>query len=330
MNKIQMAGLTAVLVAGAALGFASCANEKAEGEVVARVNGTPIYASSLDMELVRHEQVLLERGESAESMDPVRMGRFRAGALEKLIDSELLFQEALRTGHKVADSAVDEQMKTLSGQFENEEKFQEALNGLKIQRKDLWRDLQHSLAIQEFINTDIEPTVSVTDQEARAYYDDNPDLFTQPERIRARHILVQVPEEGGEAAATKARQTLEDLRRRALAGEDFAALAEQYSEGPSASAGGDLGYFGRGDMVAPFERAAFALKVGEISGIVITPFGYHLIQLVDRTPPVTLPFEQIASQLALYLRDQRVGEKVSDLARELRSKADISIAAHGE
>jgi parvulin-like peptidyl-prolyl isomerase len=328
MKKVRFAGLAAVLVAGAALGFASCANKKADGEVVARVNGTPIYASSLDMEVVRYEQTLLDHGEAAGSMDAVRMGRFRAGALEKLIDTELLYQEALRTGHEVADATVDEQMRGLSGQFENEEKFQEALDGLKIHREDLRRDLQHSLAIQQFINAEIEPKVSVTEQDARTYYDDNRGLFTQPERVRVREILLTVSQEGGEAAATKARDTLEELRRRAVAGEDFAALAKQYSQGPSASSGGDLGYFGRGDMVEPIERVAFALKVGEISGIVITPVGYHLIQLVDRTAPAVVPFEQIGPQLVSYLKDQRIGEALSDLTRDLRSKAEISIVAH--
>jgi peptidyl-prolyl cis-trans isomerase C len=172
--------------------------------------------------------------------------------------------------------------------------------------------------------------VSVTAEEARAFYDTNPELFTEPEQVRARHILLQVQPEGGEVAVEQARSTLEELRRRALAGEEFAALAQQYSQGPSASAGGDLGYFGPGEMVEPFERAAFALQVGEISGIVISPFGYHLIQLVDRTVPSVVEFEQIASQLALYLKEQKVGESVSDLTRELRSKAEISIESSSE
>lgn len=335
-NKRRIAGLAMLVISIAVLTMGSCARKEADGEIAARVNGAPIYASSLDMELVRYEQQLLERGEIGDSgepgnrLDPVRMGRFRAGALEKLIDTELLYQEAVRRGHKVAGDAVDEQMGSLSAQFESKERFEEALAELGIKRRDLWRDLAHSMAIQEFINEEIEPTVSVTAEETRAYYDTHPELFTAPERVRARHILLRVSADAGEAAAQQARGTLEELRRRALAGEDFADLAQQYSQDPSASAGGDLGYFGPGDMVEPFERAAFALEVGGISGIVITSFGYHLIQLVDRTAPSTVEFEQIASQLALYLEDQRIGEAVTGLTRELRSKAEISVVSSSE
>jgi len=329
MKTVRFVGAAVLLVAGMLLGLSSCANKGANGAIVATVNGSPIYASSLDMEMVRYEQLLLDEGDAEGAANPERMGRVRAAALEKLIDTELLYQEAVRAGHQASEQAVDEQLGGLIGQFESEERFEEALAELGIQREDLRRDLEHSLAIQGFVDNDIGPAVEVSVQDARAYYDSHPELFTEPERVRARHILLQVPSEGGEAAE-QARRTLEELRGRVLAGEDFGALAEQYSQGPSAPAGGDLGYFGRGEMVEPFDRAVFALAVGELSGVVVTPFGYHLIQLVDRTEASLVEFERIAAQLVPYLEDQRIGDRLASLTRELRGKADISITGSAD
>ncbi|MBN1835649.1 MAG: SurA N-terminal domain-containing protein, partial [Spirochaetales bacterium] len=189
MNKAQMARVLVLVAVGSALGFAGCAREGAGGPVVATVNGRPIYAASLDLEMVRYEQLLLAGGDAEGSADPVRMARLRAEALEKLIDTELLYQEALRTGHEASKEAVEEQLSSLKGQFESEEAFETALGELGIEQTELRRDLERGLVIQEFVEEDIRPTVTVTPEDARAYYDTHPEQFTEPERVRARHIL---------------------------------------------------------------------------------------------------------------------------------------------
>lgn len=326
MNKAIRAGRAVAVAAAVAMALAGCTKEDPNGEIVARVNGAAIYASSLDMELVRHEQRLLERGEMA---DPDQMGTYRDDALQKLIDTKLLYQEAVRAGHGAGSETVDEQLQGLIGGFESEQRFDEALAELGIRREDLRRDLEHGLSIQQLIVSKIEPAVRVSPEDVRAFYDSHPELFTESERVRARHILLQVPPEGGEAEAEQARRTLEELRRRVLAGEDFSALARAHSQGPSAPEGGDLGYFGRGDTVEPFEEAAFALEAGELSGVVVSPFGYHLIQVLERIPPTPVSFEEILAPLTQYLEDQKVSGAVDELARELRAKAKITIVGGG-
>ena len=136
-------------------------------------------------------------------------------------------------------------------------------------------------------------TVPLTHKEVETYHLRHLDQYSAPEEIRVRHILVS-PDGSGPAADAAARRKAEDLLQRLKAGEDFAELARRYSDDPpTRDKGGDLGFFGRGAMLEPFERAAFALKPGEMSGVVKTEAGYHIIKLVDRLPLVAEPLERV-------------------------------------
>jgi peptidyl-prolyl cis-trans isomerase C len=113
------------------------------------------------------------------------------------------------------------------------------------------------------------------------------------------------------------------IRRRLLKGEDFVTLAREFSEGPSKVKGGDLGYFGRGQMVKPFEDAAFALKIGELSDVVETRFGYHLIKVTGKNPETTIAYVDIKVRLQQYLKDEKVQQEVTVYVEELKTKAKV-------
>lgn len=130
---------------------------------------------------------------------------------------------------------------------------------------------------QQFISQIVEPVVP-SEHDLRTYFEENQDQYGKDE-IHARHILIQLPEDASQAQVQSAEQQIADIQRQLEEGADFAEMARQYSDGPSGSDGGDLGWFGRGQMVAPFEEAAFALEEGEISDPVRTQFGVHLIKL---------------------------------------------------
>jgi len=309
-------GLPATLLLG------SCSSEEATKAVVAKVNGAPIYATDLNLGVTRYQQSLAAGGREPNLEEEAE---HRAAALETLIENELLFQEAERRGFAAEQQAVDEELATIAGQFPSARMFEEALAQMGISREDLHKDLERAQCVRKMIASSIEPEVVVSAEEVRAYYDGNPRLFLEPERIRARHILLKITEDATEAKRAEARRTLEDLRRRALQGESFAELARKYSQDPAADDGGDLGYFSRGQMVSSFEEAAFALPIGGISGVVSTPFGYHLIQLVDRRPPTPLAFERIQASLTQFLQQRRVDEEVKALTRKLREKAKIKV-----
>jgi peptidyl-prolyl cis-trans isomerase C len=290
-------------------------------EVVARVNGQPIYASDVNLGATR----LRQKG----TFDPQRNEekseeQLREEALQVLIENELLFQEAQRRGFSAVQEEVDQEMQTIAGQFPGPASFEKALSQMNVSREDLRRDLERAQTVERMVESTIEPGIGVNPEEVRAYYDANPQLFTDPERIHIRHILLRVDPSTTEEKKAEVRQTLEGLRKRVLAGESFEALADQYSQDMRAGKGGDLGYLARGQLADDFEQAVFALQPGQLSGVVSSPYGYHLVQAVERRPSTLVGFERIEAPLTGFLHRSKVDDAVKALAKELREKAKIS------
>jgi peptidyl-prolyl cis-trans isomerase C len=165
----------------------------------------------------------------------------------------------------------------------------------------------------------------VSEADAKAVYDKNPNEFKRPEMVRASHILARFPENADAAAKQKARAKIEGVLKDVRAGGDFAELARKHSEDGSAQAGGDLNFFAKEQMVPSFAEAAFALQSGRVSDIVETQFGYHIIKTTDRRAGGTVPFDEVKDQIAGYLRQQRQQEKTDALIEQLRAKAKIEV-----
>jgi peptidyl-prolyl cis-trans isomerase D len=165
----------------------------------------------------------------------------------------------------------------------------------------------------------------VSDAEVRKYYDEHAAEYEKPEQVHARHILFRFAPGATPEDKAKVRQHAEEVLAKVKAGEDFAALAKQYSEDPSAAQGGDLGAFTRGKMVQPFERAAFSLAPGETSDLVESPFGLHIIKVDSKEPAHTQTLEEVRAQIADKLKQ----EKARELARA-RAEADRAKVTGGE
>ena len=162
--------------------------------------------------------------------------------------------------------------------------------------------------------------VTVSDAEVEAYYKEHAAEFDEPKRLRVAHVLVRVPPVGGSDAENAAKAKVEDVIKRAKAGEDFAKLAREISEDKaSAVQGGDLGFVGAGELVAPFEQAAFALKKGEISAPVRTPFGYHAIRVLDVKEGGQLPLKDVAAKIKETLTAQKTEQAAQARAEEVRA-----------
>ncbi len=181
------------------------------------------------------------------------------------------------------------------------------------------QDMTNALLAQEFMRENIEAKVNVTDKEIKDYYEKHKSEFVEPAQVRARHILVKVPPNADKKAWAEAKKKAEMIRAKALKGEDFAKLAKEYSDDPgSKGRGGDLGYFQKGRMVPEFEKAAFALKVGQISQPVKTTFGYHLIKLEDKKPSKQESFKDVQQRI----RQKLTREKQRKIREEIISKLE--------
>lgn len=160
--------------------------------------------------------------------------------------------------------------------------------------------------------------VKLTDKEMKDYYDQHQDEFKRPEQVQARHILIKVDDHRSDA---QAKQEIEKIRQRIAGGADFAKVAGEVSEDTASKVkGGDLGRFGRGQMVKEFEDAAFSAKVGGLVGPVKSPFGYHLIQVLDKQPASVVPFEEAKNQIRARLAFTRAGDLAQQKAKSLATQ----------
>ncbi len=289
-------------------------------EKVAVVNDQVIYLSSLNDEMSRYERQLALAGQA---MDEEQQAEMRFKVLDGLINRELLKQEVEKQGIRIDSQEVSEQMSTLRERFPSEEEFRMALSQMNLDEETLRQQFSQDLAVQKLIDTQVASKVVVTPEEVKGFYDSNPQLFEAPEMIRASHILVRVEPEATSEEKARARERIEEIERKVKEGGDFAELAKEYSDCPSAERGGDLDFFQRGQMVAPFENAAFSLEPGQVSKIVETQFGYHLIKVTDKAEAGVTPYENIAGQISQHLRQQKVNHELNDYLAQLKSRADV-------
>ena len=168
--------------------------------------------------------------------------------------------------------------------------------------------------------------VNVTDEEAKAYYDEHPKEFQKAEQVRASHILIKPaddPNTDPNEAKPVAKKKAEDLLKQIKEGADFAALATEHSDCPSSAKGGDLGLFGRGAMVKPFEDAAFAMEPNQVSDLVETKFGYHIIKVTEHNPSSTIPYEEATAGIVEKLTNEKKATIANEYLESLKKKASI-------
>lgn len=167
--------------------------------------------------------------------------------------------------------------------------------------------------------------IAIDDAQVSAYYDENISQFTTPEKRRARHILIKAGAEDSDAVHEEKSQRAQEILTLVNASDDFASLAKDYSEGPSSTNGGDLGYFAQDQMVKPFADAVFKMQPGEISKVVKTSFGYHIIKLEDITPAVTRSLEEVKGEIVSTLQNL----EAQSLAFQLADSAYTGIISAG-
>lgn len=284
---------------------------------VARVNGVAIDA----VELRRAKKILL-RGQT---VLPEQDAAVNKQAVEQLVSAELLYQAAAKQDVKGLDKEVDARVAQGKARFKDEQSFMETIKGLEMDEKDLREYTRRDILISHFVDTKFASKAVVTDAEIRAFYDKNQDKFKSEETVRASHILIGVDDKASADDKKKAREKAEKLRKELAGGADFAALAKANSTCPSSKQGGDLGFFGKGQMVPSFERAAFALKPGEMSPVVETRFGYHIIKLTERKPAATTDFKDVKAKIEEFLKEQKVDEAIKKYIADARNSAKIEI-----
>jgi peptidyl-prolyl cis-trans isomerase C len=293
------------------------------GEFVAKVNGSGVSRKDFDWSLASAEKQFANIGNQP-GADQVNV---RKEVLDRMIDIELMLQDAKKRGVVADDTQVSSSLDAFKKQFNEENTFSSFLetNGLTedIMKAQLRKQLTVQSLQQELVK-EFSAKATTPNADIQAFYDTNIEKFAQPEQIKASHILIKVDSAADEAAAQKARGELEAIQQKIKEGGDFAELARTNSSCPSSAQGGDLGFFGKGQMVKPFEDAAFALKPGETSDIVQTQFGYHLIRMDEKKDAGTVPFEEVKERISQYLSQVQLDQAQQEYIKGLRDNAEIT------
>lgn len=286
-----------------------------------KVNGKPVPQSAIDYELGRLIQVYSQY--LPEEQIRSQMNVLRDRAKEQAIGARLLFDEAARLDIQVPDRELDERIGAMEAQVGGHEAFLALLRKQNINPVEFREQTRRGRRVDKLIEQHVAGLPDPTEEEMREHFEAHRDEYTKGEQAQAQHILVS-PKDKTDAAKAAALAAIRDLKRRVEAGEDFSALAAAHSDCPSGKqAGGSLGWFGRGAMVPEFDNAVFSMKDGEVSDIVETQFGYHLIKKVSHLEAETPDFDEVRDKIRDFLRHARRGEALKAYVDELRAKATI-------
>lgn len=295
--------------------------------VLATVNGAGITQNDLMIEF----NMLASRMQGR--VPPERMAQMQEemiqGAMDNLIIKQLLIQQVEKQGIEVTDSEVDETIAMYRQQMPPGTTIEQQLAQINMSEADFRANIARDLSVNKLLEEKVGNLPEPSEEEIVAFHEQHKaDYFAMPERVKASHILLTVQPDDDEATHTAAREKLEALREQLIEGADFAEVATAESDCPSSAQGGDLGTFVRGQMVPPFEEAAFSQPIGEVGDIVKTDFGYHIIQVAERHEPGTQPLEESREQISQYLLSQTREQALRTYVEELREDAEIEMTGN--
>ncbi|WP_162605036.1 peptidylprolyl isomerase [Geomonas terrae] len=319
---ISFAEEATVKDAAALAAKAAQAAQPSPDETLVKVNGTPIIRKEVNRAL----KIMLKQT-GTKQLVPEALKKAQDTILDQLTDSELLYQASKGVEMKDLDQQVKKALAENRSRFKSDAEYKAAMDELLMTPNDLEEFTRKDIAINNMIEARFGSKVQVPESDAKKFYEDNrTKYFEQGARVRASHILVGIGQSASQKEKDEAKAKADALLERIKKGEDFAEIARKESTCPSKEKGGDLGVFGQGDMVPPFEKAAFGLKPGEISGVVSTVFGYHIIKLTEALPPSVQPFDEVKAKIVEYLKREKVRAEIPALLKELREKAKIEKA----
>jgi peptidyl-prolyl cis-trans isomerase C len=275
---------------------------------------------------MRSVRILVEQGVKRGAVPLDQKPRAYRAATEQLVVRELLYAEAVARRTRADDAAVEQAYNEARVPYRDDAAWKAFLAEQGLDVASFRGELRAKFTIQALLDAEAKQAPAVSDAELREFYDKNPRAFESGERLRAAHILLRVAPDASALEKAAVRGRIEGLLSKIRGGSDFAALARASSQDQgSAGKGGELDVFHRGQMAKPFEDAAFTLKPGDVSGVVETPFGFHVIRLLERLPVELLTFDKAKEPLRQRMTQERQQARFRALVERLRAGARIEI-----
>ncbi len=322
-SQVDVQQPEAVMTAEMAVADVSEGAEAAAPEIVVTVNGETLSRVDVD----RQMQQVLGSPQFA-SLPPEQaamvMQQVQGQIVSQFIDQTLLRGAADAADVVVTDEAVEEYIEELRTYFAGGDSLEARMAMQGITLEDLRRDIVADMKIRSLLDQMTESIAAADEEQVRAFYDENREMFSVPELVSASHILIQVEGEADEAEREAAKAKMVEIREKLLAGEaTFDEAAQEHSSCPSSERGGDLGQFARGQMVPAFEEAAFTQPIGVVGEVVETDFGYHLILVSERQEAAEQDFADVKDDIAEQLVMGEKQEMVQQYLERLREEANI-------
>ena len=286
--------------------------------VVARIDGEPVLGR--DLEVIVHRELAPIGNPEWKNLREDYRGQLTLAALNALINSKLVYREAVAAGIKATDAEVQAEVKKISDSFDSDADMNTALADQLMDRPMLEEELYQRLVVNKYIQEKITKNIVVTPEEVTKFYTENPNQFHHAALVRTSHILIL----SGKTAEqdSLAKQRAQSILERVKKGEDFAKLAKEYSMDSSASRGGDIGFNSKESLSPEYADAAFSLPVGGVK-IVKSEYGYHIIKVTDKKEEGLSTLDEIREQLRQFLVNQKAQAEQTKLINQLREKANV-------
>jgi len=306
---------------------APAAEVKELSKVVVTVNGKKLMRTELDKEME-----MFTSSPQFASMQPAQAEMIRkqieTRIVDRFVNQTVLTAEADKEDIKVTDEEIEKAIKEIKERVPPNVTLEDALKERGMSMEEFRKNIATDLRIRTLIENQTASISNATDEAVSAFYNENKAKFNQPETTHARHILVKVEKDADEATKAAKKAEIEGYRKQLVDGTaKFEDLAGEHSDCPSGKRGGDLGTFGRGQMVPEFDTAAFEQEINAIGPVIETQFGYHIVQVIERTAAGERSLEDVKDEIAEQLTNKSKQEFVEKYIKELSDKAEIT---HGD
>lgn len=286
------------------------------------VNGQEISGEAVQFELDRLVRFYMGHGMTLAEVKK-NLPKLEEKALEQAIGAKLLLDRAAQLDLPVTAGDIDAEVQKVVTQVGGEENYKKALAAQGISETEFRKELEKGARVNMLVNQACAHVADPTEEEVAAFYEAHKSEYVEEPKVLCQHILVKSESGDLPEAKSAAFEKIREIRERILSGGDFAEEARKHSDCPSGKEGGSLGWFGRGMMVPEFDKVAFEMKKGEVSDIVTTQFGYHIVYKADERGGGALTLVDVHDQIKDLLRHEARGRAMDAFVAELREKASV-------
>lgn len=296
--------------------------------VLAKGKGFEINSRQLDEAFLNFRTAAASRGQPPPPED--KRLEVEKKLLDRLIVVQVLSRKAIEADQTKGKAAAEKLLGEIRQQAGSEDSFRRQVQAMGMTAEGFTTQFIERAIVEEVVNREVRDKITIPPARIRKFYDDNPKRFEQPETVRAAHILLttrdlnsnqELPEDKQKAQRSMA----EALLKRARSGEDFGKLAKEFSQDPGSKERGGEYVFARGQMALEFETAAFNLRPGQISDVVTTKFGHHIIKTLELTPAKKLEFEKVQNRIRDALQQEEADKQMPAFLDKVKKDAGVEI-----